>query len=207
MGFPVKQLQSTLLCFRGGSVVLVPCSPSCVQNKVTCSVSTSTAVPDTQHWYCISPKDDKFTDDRYTYHQVISHNNENVVTNNYFRSINHKQQIKLEAHIIFRSRLNLLKPKAKKNSLKAIFWLFIIYPAAEVVENEMSLSSSLPCGGKNCRSKLPSPFILSGMLMCDMPSGTPLCLYWATKVGDKDNSHWQQEGFHQTWSQKPWHCI
>lgn len=140
-----------------------------------CSVSTSTAVPNTQHWYCITPKDDKFTVS-FTCHQVISHNNEIVVTNNYCRSINHKQQIKLEALTIFRSRLNLLKPKAKKNWWKAIFRLFIICLAAGVVEDEMSLSlsSSLPCWGKNCRAKLPWPFVLSGLLMSDMPSGIPL---------------------------------
>lgn len=130
-------------------------------------------------WYCINLKDDKFTV-LFTYHQFTSHDSENVDTSNYFRSITHKQQIKLEALIIiFRSRLNLLKPKAKRNWLKSIFWLFIICLASGVVEDEVSssFSSSLPSWGKSCRSRLPWLFVLSGILMCDMPSGTAGYLY------------------------------
>lgn len=150
----------------------------CYRTKLG-AVSTKTAVPDTQHSdTALKPKVTSSV--LFTYHQVTSHNNENVDTNNCFRSINHKQQIKLETLIIiFRSRLILLKHKAKKNWLKAIFWLFINCLDAGIVEDEVSssLSSSLPCWGKNCRSKLPWLFFLSGMLMCDMPSGTPLHLY------------------------------
>lgn len=130
-----------------------------------CSVCTSTAVPDSQHWHCVSPKDD--SSQSHSPITRLSHNNENIITNNYCRSINHKQQIKLEVLSIFRSRLNLLKPKAKKNWFEGYFLVFIICLAAGVVEDEMSLhfSSSLPCWGKNCRSKLSWPFVLSGMLM------------------------------------------